>query len=176
MYNKIKFYVVEKKKWFISLLLCVVVLAVGIGGMSLAVNFKNDLLEKENSYNKRKFINQQRLSLLVELSRVASSMEKMKSYNEYLEHQLDIMDICKYSKQNNCLSQDDPRMVSEIKFKIIELNTDYKTVLKLIKIFFSISVYSDLDALAAEKEWWLPEVESKFQALLTKMAIEIEED
>jgi hypothetical protein len=166
-----------EKKWFIPLLTAVLAFIGALGGSVVSGIYQKSIWEAQVTYEKKKAILEQRVKLLEKLSRLANAASQMKTHNDYLILQAGLaQDYVKCEKENqkNCFKPDDPKTVSEINIKRAELNSEFSSTLQLFKVYFSPAVQPALNDLATQKDWWSPNAEPKFLALIREASKEIE--
>ncbi len=166
-----------EKKWFVPLVAAVLAFFGAMGGSMVSGLFQLNLWENQVTYEKKKTVLEQRVKLLEKLSRVANTAAQMKTHNEYLVLQANLAQIygtCQKTKERGCIKPDDVKAVVETNIKRAELNSDYSSTLQLIKVYFSPGVQPALSDLASRKDWWAPDVEPKFRALIDVASKEIE--
>jgi len=166
-----------EKKWFASLAVALLAFFGALGGSTVTGMFQLNQLEIQIKYEKNKTILEQRVKLLEKLSRLANAAGQMRTYNDYLVLQANIQQayvICQQSREVGCIKPDDVKSIVEANFKRVELNSEYSSTLQLIKVYFSPSIRPILSDLASRKDWWAPDVEAKFRALVDVASNEIE--
>lgn len=120
---------------------------------------------------------EQRVKLLEKLSRLANSADQMRTHNDYLVLQANLAQIyasCEAEKEKGCIKPDETKVVAETNIKRADLNAEYSSTLQLIKVYFSSAVYPALGDLASRNDWWTPDVEPRFRALIDVASKEIE--
>jgi hypothetical protein len=165
------------RKWFVPMLSVVLAFLGALGGSMVSGMYQKNLWENQIIYEKKKTVLEQRVALLEKLSRLANTASQMRTYNDYLILQANLAQIyteCEKAKQKSCIKPDDAKTVSEVNIKRSELNSGYSSTLQLIKVFFSPAIQLKLKELASQKDWWSPEAEPKFRALIAKMSEEID--
>jgi hypothetical protein len=166
-----------EKKWFVPLLAAVLAFLGGLGGSLISGLFQLNQWENQVAYEKKKTVLEQRVKLLEKLSRLANSAGQMRTYNDYLVLQANLAQIyasCETKKENGCIKPDETKVVTETNIKRAELNAEYSSTLQLIKVYFGPSVLPPLGNLASRQDWWAPDVEAKFRALIDVASKEIE--
>lgn len=166
-----------EKKWFIPLLAAVLAFLGALGGSFVSGLFQLNQWENQVTYEKKKAVLEQRVKLLEKLSRLANSAGQMRTHNDYLMLQASLAQIyasCETRKEKGCIKPDETKVVAETNIKRAELNADYSSTLQLIKVYFSPKVQPALGDLASRKDWWAPDIEVKFRALIDVASKEIE--
>lgn len=166
-----------EKKWFVPLLAAVLAFLGALGGSFVSGLFQLNQWESQVAYEKKKTVLEQRVKLLEKLSRLANSAGQMRTHNDYLVLQANLAQIyasCATKREKGCIKPDETKVVAETNIKRFELNAEYSSTLQLIKVYFSPNVQPALGDLASRKDWWVPDVETKFRALIDVASKEIE--
>lgn len=166
-----------EKKWFVPLLAAVLAFFGALGGSLVSGLFQLNLWGNQIAYEKKKAVLEQRVKLMEKLSRLANSAGQMRTHNDYLVLQANLAQIyasCQAKKERGCIKPDETKAVVETNIKRAELNAEYSSTLQLIKIYFSPSIQPALSELASRKDWWAPDVELKFRALIDIASKEID--
>ncbi|AXF86060.1 hypothetical protein DTO96_101801 [Ephemeroptericola cinctiostellae] len=166
-----------QKKWFAPLFVAILGFVGALGGSLVSGMFQLNQWDSQIAYEKKKAVLEQRVKLLEKLSNVANSAAQMRTYNDYLVLQADLAQIyatCQTNREKGCIKPDEPKVVAEINVKRTELNAEYSSTIQLMKVYFSSSILPVLNELTSRKDWWAPDVEAKFLALVGSASSEIE--
>lgn len=165
-----------QREWFVPVLAAVLAFFGALGGSFVSGMFQLNQWNNQIAYEKKKIVLEQRVKLLERLSRIANSAAQMRTYNDYLALQVDIHQsyvTCQTSKEKDCQKPDEPKVVAEVNVKRAELNAEYSATIQLMKVYFSSEVLPTLNELTSRRDWWEPDVESKFLALIRSASKEI---
>lgn len=166
-----------QRKWFVPFLSAVLAFFGALGGSFVSGMFQLNQWNNQIAYEKKKAILEQRVKLLEKLSRVANAAAQMRTHNAYLVLQANLAQIyatCQTNREKGCIKPDEPKVVTEINVKRAELNAEYSSTIQLMKVYFSPSILPAVNELTSRKDWWAPDVEAKFLALVGSASKEIE--
>lgn len=146
-----------------------------LGGSFLTGYLNKNLWERQNVYEQKKQIFDQRIKLIERISRIVNLSPQMLHYQSYVQLQSSLMNeyiACTKKPSRACNKPDDPKTVLEISNKQTDLNAEFSSAVQLVSMYFGEKTKVAATELSQKHPWW--EIgEPSFRQLLRTMNDEL---
>ncbi|MCG9680464.1 hypothetical protein [Vibrio sp. Isolate24] len=168
------------KEMLSKLLVPILTGVMGLSGVLIGAHISADkaeeLWQQQEREAKLKLIFMKRVELIERVSEVVNHAPKYTHYQSYVEVQKDLFfeyEKCKKEKQGDCVKPDSAKDITEMALKRADLNAEFASTVQLVALYFQCDAKTIAQEFQYMTEWWSPNKEPKFRALIAAMLEEV---